>query len=370
MQKLIVYIISLIVFLTVFHTGCGTLSKQSKMMEETESIEISSLELSNRLYIFNFRFAAIVENAADEIIRKSDDPLIRQNALRWKMNAIPAAQEAIFRMEPMAALIEISTFAIKMELFFTEQDGRDSFGRWQHIAIEASNQIEEELIALWKKAKNSGELKKTNQSDLYYWAKNYPIENLSFSHRSISDSLVSLYSNIDIGLQESVGGIALGVHDIRERLTYYTVMLPKQARWQAEFLINEKLQDVDIEKTLDNLTRITDVIEQSPELINELQTSTFAELTKERIAVLVAIEKERLAVMQEFDRQRLQTIKDMESILEGLSEKVMTQTTESAQTVIDHFFWRMAQLLLAGGVLVVVVILVFRYLPPPGHKRA
>jgi hypothetical protein len=125
MKYLIVYITMFLTFLIFFQTGCGTLSRQTDMMERSENIEISSLELSNRLYIFNFRFAAIVENAADEIMEKTDDPLIRQNALSWKMNAIPVAQEAVFRMDPMAGLIEISTFSIQMEMFFVQEGKKD-----------------------------------------------------------------------------------------------------------------------------------------------------------------------------------------------------------------------------------------------------
>ena len=369
MQQSIVSTAMLLSFLTFFQMGCGTLSRQTDLMVKSENIDISSLELSNRLYIFNFRFAAIVENAADEIMQKTDDPVIRQNALSWKMNAIPASQEAIFRVDPMAALIEISTFSIQMELFFTQEGGRELFGPWQSIAINATKRIQDELREIWKKASKSGELKHTGQGPMYQWAQANPIENVTFSHRSISDTLVSFYSNIDIGLQESVGGIALGIYDIRERLTFYTAMLPRQARWQAEYLINEKLQGEEIEKILDNLTRITKIIEGSPEMINNLQTSTLAELSKERVAVLVAIQQERIAVLQEINRQRRQTITDIESIMGGLSEKIMVQTTQSAETIIDHFFWRMAQLLLVGGVLVVAVIVLFRFLPAPRYKR-
>jgi hypothetical protein len=369
MQQMIVYIAMLMIFIGFFQSGCGSLSRQTDMMKQSENIDISSLELSNRLYIFNFRFAAIVENAADEIMQKTDDQTIRQNALSWKMNAIPASQEALFRMDPMAALIEISTFSIQMELFFTGESGHELFGPWQSIAINATKSIQDELRELWKKASKSGELKHTAQGPIYQWAKSNPIENLTFSNRSISDTLVSFYSNIDIGLQESVGGIALGIYDIRERLTYYTAMLPRQARWQAEYLINEKLQGDEIDKALDNLTRITNMIEKSPEMINDLQTSTLAELSKERVAVLIAIEQERLAVLQEINRQRQQTIADLETIMGNLSAQIMAQTTVSAQTVIDHFFWRLAQVLLVGGVLVVAVIVLFRFLPAPRHRR-
>lgn len=365
MKKLILYIAIMLTFLVFFQSGCGTLSRQTDMMEKSEAFDISAFELSNRLYIFNFRFATIVESAADEIMEKTDDSVIRQNALGWKMNAIAASQEAIFRDDPMAALIETSVFAIQMELYFTEEGGSELFGPWQSIAVEASKRIQDELILIWQKASTSLDMKRTDQGPLFQWAKTNPIENMTFGHRSISDTLVSLYSEGDFGLQESVGGIAMGIYDIRERLTFYTAMLPRQARWQAEYLINEKLQGDEIDKALDNLTRITNMIEQSPELIHDLQSSTLTELSKERAAILVAIHQERLAVLQEINSQRLQTIDKLESMMVGMSKEVLVQTTESAQSIVDHFIWRLAQLLLVGGVLVVAVILLFRFFPAP-----
>jgi hypothetical protein len=351
-------------------TGCGTLSRQTELMEQTEDINISAMELGNRLNNFNYRFAAFVENAADEIITQTDDPVIRKNALLWKMNSIPVAQEAIFRDDPMAGLIEISTFSIQMELFFSEGTGRDLFGKLQPIAIDAVHNIQEELREIWKKARSSGDLKNDNQSPIYAWARKNPIENLTFTFRSISDTLVTSYSEVDYGLQESIGGIAVGIYDIRQRLSYYTAMIPKQARWQAEYLIDQKLQGVEFDKAIDNLTRITDTIEKSPELIRDLQTSTLAEISRERIAVISALQKERLEVLKEINRQRLETLDNMQKLMVTLSGQVMSQTRESAESIIDHFFWRMAQLLLVGGVLVVIVMLIFRYLPPPRQKRA
>jgi hypothetical protein len=340
------------------------------MMEKAETVDISAMELSNRLNIFNFRFAALVESAADEIMTNTDDPLIRQNALRWKMNAIPVAQEAVFRDDPMAALIEITTFSIQMELFFTEANGKDLFGEWQPIAIKAVDRIQDELFEIWKKAISTGNLKRTNQGPIYDWARKNPIENLTFTFHSISDTLVAGYSNVDYGLQESIGEIAVGVYDIRQRLSYYTAMIPKQARWQAEYLIDEKLQGAQIDRLLDNFDRITDMIEKSPELIGELQTSTLVEISRERMEVIAALQKERYVVLEEINRQRQETIDNMQELMVTLSGKMMAETRESANEVIDHFFWRLAQLLLGAGVLVVIVIGIFRYLPPPRYKRA
>lgn len=355
------------ILIVLFLMGCGTLSKQSELMEQTGSTKITAMELGNRLNTFNYRFAAHVENAADKIMAGTTDPKIRQNALIWKMNAIPVAQEAIFRDDPMAALIEISTFTIQMELFFSEGEGKDLFGDLQPLALDAVLRIQDELSEIWKKARSTGDLKEKSQTPLYAWARENPIENLTFTFRSISDTLVATYSNVDFGLQESIGGIAVGVYDIRQRLSYYTAMIPKQARWQAEYLIDEKLQgyDQEIRSATENLNRITDVIEMSPDLIHELQATTLSELTKERIAILMALEKERYTVLEEISRQRIESIDRLENLMITLSGQMMAQTTESAQSVIDHFFWRMAQLLLVAGVLVVIVIAIFRYIPPP-----
>ncbi len=145
---------TLILFMaiTALHMiGCGSISSQSPLMKQQEVENISRMELRNRLTNFTVYFAKIVERAADEIITKSDDPQIKMNALRWKINSIPASHYAFFLNDPMAALIDIATFCIQMDQFFDKGNGKDVFGEYTYIARDASKIIMKELKIIWNR---------------------------------------------------------------------------------------------------------------------------------------------------------------------------------------------------------------------------
>jgi hypothetical protein len=56
-----------------------------------------------RLYNYLSLFASVVQSTANEILGNEDASDIREAALRWKINAIPAMQKAIFQTELIAA---------------------------------------------------------------------------------------------------------------------------------------------------------------------------------------------------------------------------------------------------------------------------
>jgi len=348
-------------------TGCGTISHQSKIMEKENVSNISKFELRNRLTNFTIYFAKNVERAADDIILRSDDPRIRMNALRWKINSIPASQYALFLNDPMAALIDIATFCIQMDEFFRVGNGKEIFGNCQEIAIQASTVILKEQKSIWTRISETDEPLLREDRPLYSWAATYPIEDLSFTRKSISDTLLMIYGIQEVSLQETVEGIAESIFDIRERLSIYSDFLPRQARWQAEYLISEKLADQNIEAAFKDLNRITNSfeeitlrIQQGEALATDLQIKTMNDLRKERDFILAAVSTERVAVLNEIDRQRTLTINEFQSIASTLGIKLIEKAELRAYDLIDHFFIRLFELILLTGIILLAIIFLFR----------
>jgi len=367
MQSKLITSLLLLLLISLFISGCGSISSQSQLMKEAEVENVSRIELRNRLTNFTVYFAKIVESAADEIIAKSNDPEIKMNALRWKINSIPTSQYALFLNDPMAALIDIATFCIQMNLFFSKGNGKDIFGEFSYIARDASGKIMDELHIIWNRVSTSMEDRLNTNRPVYKWAQNHPIDDLSFTRRSVGDTLMTLYKIEEVGLQETVGNIAAGIFDIRERLSIYTDLLPRQARWQAEYMINERLDDQNIEETFNNLTRITNsidtitqIIEKSPELVTDLQISTLNTLRKERQIILTAISAERIAILNEIDRQRIKTIDDLITLSEALSSQVLEDINRRGYNLIDHFFWRLLQFFALVLVVAFIVFFIIR----------
>ena len=76
------------------------------------------------------------------------DPSIREAAVRWKINSIPAMQAAVFQLDPLAALADAWGLCAQMERFFATGAGKDLFGDSQRIAVQDSLTLSEEAAAL------------------------------------------------------------------------------------------------------------------------------------------------------------------------------------------------------------------------------
>jgi len=338
-----------------------------------ETDKISAIELRDRLNVFAIRFSNTVERAADKINNLSDDPKINENALLWKMNSIPAANQAIFLSDPLAALIDISALCIQMRYFLEEGNGQNLFGPHQHIAVRAANDLSDDVVKIWSVAKGEMNLDsiKASVGPIFEWAEKYPIEDISFLRNSVSDTLFAYMNWGDIGIMESVGSIAVSVYDIRERLTIYTDQMPKQARWQAEYLINKTLYNPNIASSFNNFERITNslsditkIVEQTPEIANRIQYRTMAQLTAERIAVIDALSKERIAALEDIDRQRMASIK----YLETFSQKMLNESQDAGEVLIDHIYLRLFQILVLIYVVFLITFILLRKFYWPGKK--
>jgi hypothetical protein len=348
----------------VFLNGCATtVEKQSGFMQKMEITDMSSYELDGRLNEFAIRFAGVVEEAADNIIEQSDDPLIRENALIWKINALPTSQKALFLGDPLAALIDISVFCLQMRLYFEQGEGRTLFGSWQHLAVDASKRLEADVREIWHRALPREELSKTEENIMYNWAKNHPIESQTFLRVSISDTLYNLFEGKGLGLQETVGSIAVSIFEIKERLTLYTDLLPKQARWQAEYVLNKAMERNEITQARNDLSsmghsldNISGFIDNAPDLVTQIEAVVYRHLKAERQVIFKILKDERIAVFAEIDRQRIETMHEIEKI----SGQTLKNTEEKLIIIADHIFWRILQLCLILGTLSIIAYVVLR----------
>ena len=169
---------------------------------------------------------------------------------------------------------------ILKSVFETSTDNNNASGDFQYIATDASKQLEGEIITLWEIAMpgEKFDLSKKEETTIYTWARKHPIESSNFTRLSITDTLYDAFDARDLGFQETIGSIAVGVYDIRNRLTLYTNLVPKQARWQAEYILNQTLEREDIEGSMNDLNRtaeslehISDVVDRSPEILVYLE---------------------------------------------------------------------------------------------------
>jgi hypothetical protein len=171
-------------------------------------------------------------------------------------------------------------------------------------------------------------------------------------------------------LGATAGSIAISVNDIREQITLYTALLPKQIKWQAEYTAYEIFGDSTVENVMQNFNtitqstnRITEVVEQTPLLAEELQQSTLNNINTQRIATLQVVKDERIAILEAITAERIAILEDInlkrdETLdrLEEMTNKVMNRSSFFATDIIDTIFWRV--LILFAIIFVGLVLLI------------
>lgn len=367
------FLIILVFSATILFSTCTTTSTESGMMEKVEGVNMTRTELSIRLNEFGKYFAGKVEEASDEIIKKSDDRKIKMNALEWKINVIPRAFESLVIVDPLAAGIDMTALCVQMEEFFTTGYGKDLFGDYQYIAIEASEEIRNEIEKIGDDL-TSREFRQESINQIDEWVKANPIKSLQFNRRSTFEVMAKTLGEQNYTLGETVGSIAEGVYDIRKQITTYTDFMPKSIKWQAQLTSYELLGDSTVEKTFGNFDRIvnateriTKVVEETPSLVENVQQSSFEEINRqlsftlstlvnERKILVEKIMDERMIVLKDLYQQRIETLERIDK----LANKTINQSSLIATDLIDKIFLRLVILLAVAYIVGIVTLKLIR----------
>jgi hypothetical protein len=359
------------VTITLIFSGCFSARKDTALMREV-GIDVSITEYKLKLREFGYRFAGIVVLSADEIISKTSDNEIKKQALLWKIYAIPAMIRSLSMNDPLAAGLDSWILSVQMVQYFEDGYGKDFFGEYQDIAINASRLIVNDIENIARGLKGIDDISK-GQKITEDWTKNNPIKNNKFLRLSAIDSVARMIGSEDINLGSTAENIATSIDELKNQVTLYTNYLPKQIKWQIEYAAYEMFGDSTMGSMMQNFNtitqstdRITKMIEESPELIKEIQISTLEEMDKqrletlemisqERIAILEAVTMERIAIMNEINRERSETLDRLDEI----TEKTFNRSTIFASDTIDKLFWRI--IILLGVIFLGCIILLTYY---------
>ncbi|MEJ2194750.1 MAG: hypothetical protein P8X73_07825 [Ignavibacteriaceae bacterium] len=361
MKMLKSFATALVSIILLFLNGCISTTKESVMMNEMEGVQMTPTELSIRLNEFGKFFIETVEASADKIIAETNSTVVKRNALEWKINVIPQILQSLTMPDPVAAGTDVRALCMQMDQFFTIGNGRDVFGDQQYIAVKASEKIMDELVTIASDIREISYFEK-NKKLFQEWVDQNPIEDLNFYRKSTFDTMAKALGSEEYGLGTTVGSIAEGVQDIRQQITFYTNFLPKHAKWQMELEMYNLLSDTTVERTINNFDRIVNsteriskVMEESPELIKELQQSSLTELNQQLLIVLTKIAEERKIVLKEIADERIAVLKNIyqqriETLdrIDLLVNKTVSQSSIVANDIVDKIFWRLLIILGIG----------------------
>lgn len=366
----------LVLALVALGPACSTKSKRTEFQKQLEKQGARPVE-ETRIVVRQLAapLAAMIEYSADEILAGSSDPRTRKLALQWKTNGIPTLHQAIYIVDPYAAILDTWVLVIQMRNFIDRADLREQLGPWHDVIAGTLDRMEERIVEAVKYIARSDETPKAKQV-VHDWAEEHPIEDHISTRRSALESLSEFIASPSGSAFRAVGSITEGMGDLASRMDVYYEYVPKIARWQAQLAMEEILPPEDLEEMLLALTsvevsipRVAEGIEALPDMVDTQRETvvdfyaserdsilgiirqyvdeTYAFVTSEREAALDEVRADLEATILRLESHRDPLLQDAESIGTRLVDDALADAMVEARELVDYVLLRVAIL---GGV--------------------
>jgi hypothetical protein len=329
------------------------------MAESLDSLGISNRGVREANIRVAYRYGLAVEQAADSIIMLAPDQTAKVNAYIWKIYCIPVIRQIYSQSDPVVSAFDGLAFSMQCREYFTTGIGKDRFGAQQQIALNAVETIERRLVEA-----NRHYLTTANFDSLIAttsrWATHNPLTNHVFERASFFNEMDALLARQDYSVGSAVGRIADDVDDLSGRLSLLSAQLPREARWQGEYLITdlvlkERLNSIDTAMVVLRATFAT--------LEKELRTGGVpVDITGIRPlhatikAALEQLSAERAIVMAEIDRLRAATFADGEET----ANRAVSGWLDRAEAIMDRLLLKIGVFLAVGFAALTLLLLYVR----------
>ena len=357
--------------------------------------------------------SSVIVASADQILAGTSDPAIRREALRWKIEAVPALREALFQPNPMTAVGDTWVLAFQMTDYFEQGPGAKALGPARGIAVTTSQRLEAEMARVAASLTVSGDVSGTREF-VRKWAADHPMRQSIAGRESILRYAIEREWTTSFSTADAAGNLMVSVDDLNRRLEIYSAQLPEQSRWQAELFLMDFTREHQLEKALplaeqavktagqaaDNFARLVPaleravatlekamplaesavtsagravealdraipaverslaVLEKTPALIAAEREAAMKALSAELARTLAFLQEERLATLKQLTAERVAAVRDLQdSVVQ--ERKALTQDIDGiALKSVDRAFLRAAQLCAAVLVAVFCAIIV------------
>jgi hypothetical protein len=234
---------------------------------------LSTRDLNARIltHEFSARFNVAIEQTADEMSARTEDPVVRLNALRWKIAASSASQRAATQMAPMMGLLDTWALTVQMYEYLANGAGQSLFGKQQPRAVALAAELAAETKDLARRLTASEEFE-NDQRFIDGYVHAHPIESLSFARASIVD-IWTHDTGAKVKLVDSLGTVPEAMAEARDVVRIYGDTAPSQVLWRAQLAALESgISGKDVQTALrrldERMERLSSMAEAAPELVN------------------------------------------------------------------------------------------------------
>jgi len=232
--------------------------------------KVSLREFRQLLANFGARFSLVVADTTSQVGRESNSSNIGRKALLLKMRTIPLINDAIYSENAFEAGLTAWRICAQLRYHFSEGKGAEAFGEQQDQIIEMATQLEQDIVAIIRRAATEEEMQKA-RAQMNQWVRANPLPGelaLGRSHGGVSKSgdQIDFISQIfkaplaPLKALEGLSEVATAVHEISVtgRLATETVQhLPTQLRWNSELLLYEIEEQPSVRSALKSMREVS-----------------------------------------------------------------------------------------------------------------
>ena len=372
--------------LTFVACGCRFAPPEHKMnasVHAQKDVAASYHQIRLRLRSMVGPACGEIEQTADQIIAGTTNTAVQRAALLWKIEGVPALRSALFQPDPYTAQFDSWVLCYQMSDYFETGPGKAALGESSPLAVAACHRLEEQMNQVAASMTISGDVSK-GRAFAKKWAREHPI------HHSITDRETTLSRALErnatgsASAGEAVAEITTTVDDLNRRLEIYSDQLFRQGRWEAQLFKSELMAELPVaqalplaeravksaEQAVANVDRLAPAIERAvgvaenaPKLIASEREAAIKAVQDELTRTIKFVQEERVAALEHVSRERAAALKELHEDM-IVERKALTQDIEQISLkVVDHAFWRAAQLLavvfvfLAIGLVLALIVL-------------
>jgi hypothetical protein len=332
--------------------GCASLKPQSRLLDQVPGSTMTVSELRIRTRALSAPLSGELEALSDTIARDSDDPGVRRDMTRFKSESIAQLQSALFRPDPVAAIVDAWALIVQLQNMLATLPDRSRYGQKSlALAAQCFADMEAKILALWREL--TGKRDPELRQQVHAWAARNPITQNMAARPSTVALLAHLTARSGVGLASSLGQLTEQTEDVVARVDLQTAYVPKQVRWQTEYLLRDLLSDPTLSagpapaQLFGSLERLTLVAEELPDVMARERAALYDLLHRERLgaqgfvssestAAIEALRHERELLLSALDEQRRRTAADASRIGADFIDRGFQRSTELADRVLER----------------------------------
>jgi hypothetical protein len=344
----------------------------------SEDIKVTAEQLRLRMRSLVGPMCGQIEQSADAIIAGSSDLNVKLAALEWKIDAVPAMREALFRPDPYSAAFDTAALSMQMIEYFERGPGKEALGPTASAQAAADcRSMLDEYLKVVASATSSGDVSKARDF-VQRWATDHPIRHSISGRESAMSRVYEQEFIVSRSTIEYVADAAATADDLTRKMDVYSDQLFRQARWEVERLRLELVRDYRVDqavplaeravksaeqavKTVDGLApsleRSLAVAEGVPKLAAAERETVIKAVHDEMTRVLETVRDERVVALEQVSKERSIASKEIKDALSAQASQLAVDAERISTLRIDYTMEKVTRLMAIAMAVTVAVIL-------------